>query len=160
MVQAAADDETMGRSQPVTLPRSSKRPRFQTQSLDESDDEEGSGVRWEGTGGLLQFLNSGDELTLTTENSKWRVWTSQTAGTQYAEPALAAAADSAAIDSKDVSKKFVQRCSLFDVSLLILARAQVRRAGHWAAGPQRVQEPERLPQLAEEGLDYAEYFRW
>ena len=98
MAAATAED--------VELPRSSKRPRFQTQSLGDSDDET-SGGRWEGSGGLLQFLNSGDELK--TDNPKWKVWTPQTAGTQYAEPPHALDADkgaAGALDSKEVSKKF------------------------------------------------------
>ncbi len=95
----------------VALPRSSKRPRFQTQSLGDSDEEDGSGGRWEGTGGLLQHLNSGDELTIQ-NNSKWSVWTPQVAGMQYVEPSQAAEGekgvlDSAVADSKEVSKKCV-----------------------------------------------------
>jgi hypothetical protein len=123
---AVADDAASGNAgQPVVLPRSSKRPRFHTQSLGDSDEEDMSGGKWEGTGGLLQFLNSGDELKCEKpricptnqyvdcnsagDNPKWSVWTAQTAGTQYAEPAQAAGTDPAAIDSKDVSKKFAPR---------------------------------------------------
>jgi hypothetical protein len=77
------------------------------------------GSRWEGTGGLLQFLNSGDELKA--ENSNWSVWTPQIAGTQYAEPAHSAdtnsGALSAAVDSKDVGKKFAQAIYLILSSL-------------------------------------------
>jgi hypothetical protein len=107
MTGAAECDAVVNTAQEVVLPRGSKRPRFQTQSLGDSD-EESSGGRWEGTGGLLQYLNSGDELK--TDNPKWKVWTPQTAGTQYAEPPLAPDADkstggSAALDSKEVGKK-------------------------------------------------------
>ena len=106
-----ADEAAESNGQAVTLPRSSKRPRFQTLSLGDSDDDDNTVGKWEGTGGLLQHLNSGDELK--TDNPKWRVWTPQSAGTQYAEPVQPADADkgapqSAAVDSKDVSKKFAE----------------------------------------------------
>ena len=107
----AVDEAAESNDQAVTLPRSSKRPRFQTSSLGDSDDDDNTVGKWEGTGGLLQHLNSGDELK--TDNPKWRVWTPQSAGTQYAEPVQPADADkgapqSAAVDSKDVSKKFAE----------------------------------------------------
>ena len=124
----AVDEAAESNDQAVTLPRSSKRPRFQTLSLGDSDDDDNTAGKWEGTGGLLQHLNSGDELK--TDNPKWRVWTPQTAGTQYAEPVQMADADkgaaqSAAVDSKDVSKKFAEAvfyCS-FAPSLTFFPRA-------------------------------------